>query len=65
MRTTSKGMPMISWPFRLNITTMVKSRATNVIGPIFGTKWVWYQSLVTKRNMTTRVSTPAMQGMPR
>ena len=38
MRTTSSGMVTIRLPLRLNITTMVKSSATSVIGLIFGTK---------------------------
>ena len=40
MRTTSIGMVTISLPFRLNMTTMVNSSETSVIGPIFGTKRV-------------------------
>ena len=34
MRTTSSGMPTISLPFRLNMTTIVNSSATSVIGAI-------------------------------
>ncbi len=65
MRTTSIGIVTISFPLRLNITTIVNSSATSVIGPIFGTKRSWYHSTETKRSITTRVSTPAMHGMPR
>ena len=45
IRTTSMGMVRIRLPLSENITTMVKSSATSVIGPIFGMKRLWYQSL--------------------
>ena len=38
MRTTSTGIVTISLPLRLNITTIVNSSATSVIGLIIGTK---------------------------
>lgn len=40
MRTTSIGMVTIRLPLRLNMTTMVNSRATRVMGLMAGTK-VW------------------------
>ena len=36
MRTTSSRMEIISSPLRLNITTIVKSQATKVIGVTLG-----------------------------
>ena len=44
MRSTSSGSCTMVSPFSENITTMVKSSATSVIGPMRGTKRVSYQS---------------------
>ena len=45
MRTTSSGSCTMVSPLSENITTMVKSRATSVMGLIRGMNLVWYQSL--------------------
>ena len=65
MRTTSSGMRTMLSPLSENITTMVKSSATSVIGLIFGMKRSWYHSLPFARTSTKRVTTPARNGMPR
>ena len=65
MRTTSSGSVMIRLPFRLNITTMVKSSAVSVSGEISGTKRELYFSFPTSFTPISLVNAPAMQGMPR
>ena len=65
MRSTSSGRASAVRALRLNSTTMVSSSATSVSGAMRGTKRPWYQSLLTKRSSTLRVSSPAMHGMPR
>jgi hypothetical protein len=44
IHSTSSGWWMIRSPWRLNITTMVKSRAPRVMGEIFGMNTSSYQS---------------------
>ncbi|MNR68707.1 hypothetical protein D3C85_1934230 [compost metagenome] len=52
-------------PFRLNIATMVNSRATNVSGLIRGMKRSRYQVSPLRLISSLRVRKPAMNGMPR
>mgnify|MGYP007010885594 CR=1 FL=1 len=65
MRTTSSGNWTMYSPFKLNMTTMVKSRAISVIGLIFGMKTSWYQVTLLIRIKVKRVTIPARNGMPR
>jgi len=65
IRTTSSGICTISLPLRLNITTMVKSRAINVMGLMNGMKRVSYHFLPFRRISTKREINPARNGMPR
>ncbi len=41
MRTTSSGMLTIRLPLRQNMTRMVKSRATRVMGLMLGQEKLW------------------------
>ena len=63
--TTSIGIETMSFPLRLNITTIVKRSATSVIGLIAGTKRRWYHSFPFSFTPTSRVRAPARNGMPR
>ena len=65
MRSTSSGMVRMSPPLRLNITTIVNRRATNVMGPMAGRKRRSYQSCPFRGSRTTRLSAPAANGRPR
>ena len=65
MRTTSIGIWTMSFPFRLNITTIVKRRATRVMGLILGTTSRWYHSRPFSFTPANRVRAPARKGMPR
>ena len=65
MRTTSMGIFTIYSPLRLNITMMVKRRATSVRGLSMGMNFVWYHSLSLSLMSAKRVTIPAMKGMPR
>ena len=64
MRTTSSGICTIRLPFRLNMTTMVKSRAISVIGLIFGMNDFSYHALSLALISAKRVIIPAMKGRP-
>ncbi len=65
IRSTSSGIRTISCPLRLNITTMVKSRATSVIGEMRGMNSPSYHCLPLARSSTKRVRIPARKGTPR
>ena len=65
MRSTSSGSCTMASPLSENITTMVKSSETSVIGPMRGTKRVSYQSRPFALTSTRRVRKPAANGTPR
>ena len=66
MRTTSSGSCTMVSPLSENMTTMVKSSATSVIGLIVGMKRFWYQSSPFARDQRrSGVTIPARNGMPR
>ena len=65
MRSTSSGISTITSPFRLNITTMVKSKAMSVMGEIMGMKRVSYQSVPNFLARICRLRKPAANGIPR
>ena len=66
MRTTSSGSCTIVSPLSENITTMVKSSATSVIGLIRGMNLVLVPVLALRARMSAkRVTMPARNGMPR
>ena len=52
-------------PLIENITTIVNSSATSVIGLMRGMNVPSYQARPRRRTRTARVSIPAMNGMPR
>ena len=52
-------------PLSENITTMVKSRATSVMGEIRGMKTFRYHSSPFSARSPKRLAIPAMNGMPR
>ncbi len=53
------------FPFRLNITTIVNRSAISVIGLILGMNFLSYHSRPLVFRAVSRVSMPAMKGMPR
>ena len=65
MRSTSSGMRTMASPFKLNITTMVSSSATNVIGLMAGMNTCSYQASPFSRRSTSRERKPAANGMPK
>ena len=65
MRTTSRGILTMYSPLRENMTTMVKMRATRVMGLILGMKTRSYQARSLSLMRVNRVRMPAMKGMPR
>ncbi len=62
---TSSGICTISSPLSENITTMVNSRATRVIGLILGMNFVSYQVRPLDLMRKKRVSMPPKKGIPR
>ena len=65
MRRTSSGILTMNSPLSENMTTMVNSRATSVIGLMRGMNFVSYQDLPLSLSMVNRVSRPAIKGIPR
>ena len=65
MRTTSSGSCTIRSPLRLNMTKMVNSRATSVMGLMRGMNVRSYHSRPLILRAAKRVSMPAKNGMPR
>jgi hypothetical protein len=53
------------FPFRLNITMIVKSKAMRVSGLILGMSLVLYHSFPFAFTRTSLVTRPARKGMPR
>jgi hypothetical protein len=43
MMTTSKGIPIINSPFKENMTKIINSKATNVVGEIAGINFSDYE----------------------
>ena len=52
-------------PLSENMSTMVKSSATSVMGEMRGMKTFRYQSSPFQRRRTTQLAKPARNGMPR
>ena len=66
IRTTSSGSCTMVSPLSENITTMVKSSATSVIGLIRGMKTLLVPLLALQlAQRRSGVTKPAMNGMPR
>ena len=65
MRRTSSGILTMNSPLSENMTTMVKRSAMSVIGLILGMNFVSYHVLPLSLSSVNRVTTPAMNGMPR
>ncbi|MNT48434.1 hypothetical protein D3C72_1852150 [compost metagenome] len=65
MRRASSGRATTSPPFRLNMATMVNSRAIRVIGAMRGRKRVSYQSFPFRATRARRVRKPPRKGRPR
>src|SRR5690606_22264510 len=63
--TTSIGNSNILSPFRLNINTMVNSKAYNVMGDILGTNFLLYHSIPFDLTSAYRLTKPATKGIPK
>ena len=61
---TSKGSSKILSPFRLNINTIVKSKAYKVIGEITGMNFLLYQSIPFDFTKKCLLKNPAKNGIP-
>src|SRR5690554_5793450 len=62
---TSIGNSNILSPFRLNINTIVNSKAYNVMGDIRGTNFLLYHSMSFDFIRTYRLTKPAKKGIPK
>ena len=65
MRSTSRGSWTMYSPLSENMTRMVNSRKTSVSGLMRGMNTVSYHSRPFRRMPISRLSMPAMKGMPR
>ena len=65
IRSTSSGNRTMASPLKVNMTTMVKSRAISVMGEITGRNLRSYHSMPLSGMRMTRLSTPAANGIPR
>src|SRR5690606_7153346 len=62
---TSIGNSNILSPFRLNINTMVNSKAYNVTGDILGANFLLYHSTPFDLTRVYRLTKPATKGIPK
>ncbi len=65
IRTTSNGICTISLPFKLNITTIVNSRAINVMGDMNGINLVLNHALPFNLISPYLLVMPAAKGIPK